>query len=195
MDRPAKDPRADGGAGLSAYRPNVGVVLASAAGRVWLGRRAGAPGPHNWQFPQGGVDEGEDLLAAALRELKEETGVTSVAFLGRTDGWITYNFPPGHGGDKARKGWRGQRQVWFAFRFEGSDSEIDLEAHGEIEFDAWKWASLEEALEKVVAFKRETYRKVAAAFGPMIAPGAAVSSASGEVGPAPRPRPRPRPAP
>ena len=66
------------------HRPNVGVVLFRHDGRVWLGRRAGAPGPDNWQFPQGGVDKGEDLEAAALRELAEETGVTSVTLLGRT---------------------------------------------------------------------------------------------------------------
>ncbi len=70
------------------HRPNVGVVLFHPDGRVWFGRRAGAPGPHTWQFPQGGVDDGEDLLAAALRELEEETGVASVSFLARTPGWI-----------------------------------------------------------------------------------------------------------
>jgi len=79
---------------LSLYRPNVGVVLFNADGQVWYGRRHATPGPHNWQFPQGGVDEGEDLLAAALRELREETGVTSVEFLARTDDWILYDFPP-----------------------------------------------------------------------------------------------------
>ena len=78
---------------LSFYRPNVGVVLFNREGRVWLGRRINAPGPHNWQFAQGGVDKGEDLYPAALRELQEETGVVSVAYLGRTEDWITYDFP------------------------------------------------------------------------------------------------------
>src|SRR5690348_9914306 len=100
---------------LSDYRPNVGVVLFHPDGRVWLGRRAGAAGPRNWQFPQGGVDDGEDLEAAARRELAEETGARSVTHLGRTDGWITYDFPPDYGGAKVYRGWRGQKQVWFAF--------------------------------------------------------------------------------
>lgn len=86
---------------LSAYRPNVGVVLFNAAGQVWLGRRANTPEPWNWQFPQGGVDEDEDLEAAALRELQEETGVRSVELLGRTGGWIVYDFPEGMGGPKS----------------------------------------------------------------------------------------------
>src|SRR3954454_20672859 len=111
---------------LSLYRPNVGVVVFCSRGRVWLGRRANTAGPHNWQFPQGGVDDGEDLEAAALRELAEETGVTSAPLLGRTEGWITYGFPPDHMGSKVAQGWRGQRQAWFAMAFTGDEAEIRL---------------------------------------------------------------------
>jgi putative (di)nucleoside polyphosphate hydrolase len=148
---------------LSAYRPNVGVVLFHPDGRVWLGRRAKTPAPYNWQFPQGGVDAGEDLETAARRELAEETGVSSVALLGRTDGWLTYDFPPEHTGKLAR-GFKGQRQVWFAFRFDGEEAEIDLEAHGTPEFDAWRWGRLDEVCELIVPFKRPTYEAVVAAF-------------------------------
>lgn len=152
---------------LSQYRPNVGVVLFRADGRVWLGRRVGAPEPHCWQFPQGGVDPGEDLEAAARRELLEETGVTSIEPLEQTDAPIVYDFPPevlAQDLARGRKGWRGQRQTWFAYRFTGDDAEIDLEAHGEVEFEAWRWATLDEALELIVPFKREAYAQVVAAF-------------------------------
>ena len=149
---------------LSAYRPNVGVVLINAAGLVWLGRRVQTSGPYNWQFPQGGVDAGEDHEAAARRELQEETGVSSVRLLGRTDGWIHYDLPADHGGSKLAKGWRGQKQVWFAFRFVGEDSEIDLNAHLPPEFDAWRWAPLEAAMDACVPFKRPAYEKVIEAF-------------------------------
>jgi putative (di)nucleoside polyphosphate hydrolase len=149
---------------LSAYRPNVGVVLFHPDGRVWLGRRAQTPGPYSWQFPQGGVDDGEDLEAAALRELQEETGVRATSPLGRTQGWLTYDFPADHSGSKIAKGWKGQRQVWFALRFEGQDAEIDLLAHGHPEFDAWRWGDLDEAPGLVVPFKRSTYEAVVKAF-------------------------------
>ena len=155
---------------LSAYRPNVGVVLFHPDGRVWLGRRVATPGPHNWQFPQGGVDDGEDLEEAARRELAEETGACNATRLGRTDGWITYDFPEGHGGAKAWRGWKGQKQVWFAYRFDGEDAEFDLLTHGEPEFDAWRWAYLEEATEVVVPFKRAAYETVARAFASFAAP-------------------------
>lgn len=147
------------------YRPNVGVVVFNQAGLVWLGRRVGTEGPFSWQFPQGGVDEGEDLLAAAKRELVEETGITSVSLLARTDGWLTYDFPQGYRGSKASRGFRGQAQVWFAFRFEGDDSEVDLAAYPPIEFGDWRWGRLEEAADLVVPFKREAYLQVVAAFG------------------------------
>ena len=153
---------------LTRFRPNVGIILARADGKVWLGRRAETPGPRNWQFPQGGVDEGEPLHEAALRELHEETGASSVRLLARTDDWIAYSFPPGYRRSKAAKGWLGQKQIWFAFLFTGEDSEFNLFAHDQVEFDRWRWASLDEALGCVADFKRDTYRRVIDTFRPMI---------------------------
>lgn len=153
MTLPDHDPR---------YRRNVGIVVFNGAGQVWLGRRDGVPAPFNWQFPQGGVDEGEELEAAARRELQEETGITSVSLLARTPAWIAYDFPPEALGRS--RGFVGQAQVWFAFRFEGLEAEIDLGVHSHPEFDSWRWASLDEALSTVVAFKRQAYGEVVAAF-------------------------------
>lgn len=153
---------------LSQYRPNVGVVLFHPDGRVWYGRRADTPGPHNWQFPQGGVDDGEDHEAAARRELAEETGVVSVELLAKTEEWIAYAFPADYGGSKQARGWLGQKQKWFAFRFTGEESEIDLERHAEIEFDAWRWGRLDEAPDLIVPFKRAAYEQVVQAFAPLV---------------------------
>ena len=146
------------------HRPNVGVVLFHRDGRVWLGRRANTDTAHRWQFPQGGVDDGEDLEAAARRELEEETGVRSVKVLGRTEGWIAYDFPHYARGSKFTKGWAGQKQVWFAMRFTGKDKEIRLDAHGTPEFDDWRWGRLDEAPGLIVPFKRAAYEQVVAAF-------------------------------
>jgi putative (di)nucleoside polyphosphate hydrolase len=149
------------------YRPCVGVMLIKADGRVFVGQRADRDdAPEGvgtwWQMPQGGLDEGEEAEAAALRELFEETGVTSARIVGRTRDWLTYDLPDELIGVAWEGRYRGQKQLWFAVRFEGPDSEIDLdrrEGH-EQEFDAWRWVSLAELPALVVPFKREVYLSV-----------------------------------
>jgi len=150
----------------SLYRENVGVVVFNREGRVWLGRRIHTQGMHSWQFPQGGVDPGEDLEAAALRELYEETGLRTVALIARMEDWVSYDFPEGFQGSKSARGFKGQRQAWFAFRFEGDDSEVDLTAVPPQEFQEWRWASIDEAPDLVIPFKRDAYLRVIETFAP-----------------------------
>lgn len=157
------------------YRPNVGIALFNAAGRVLIARRLRDDGPetilpgHEWQMPQGGIDPGEDPHPAALRELYEETGVTSVAYLGETADWLSYDYPPYHGPPHRLARFRGQRQKWFALRFTGADREIDItierSADGtDPEFGDWRWEELRRVPELVVPFRRAVYAQVAAEF-------------------------------
>ncbi|TGY88825.1 RNA pyrophosphohydrolase [Marinicauda algicola] len=157
------DPRAP--RDLSLYRPNAGIVLFDAGGLTWLGRRKDARGPWVWQWPQGGMDEGEDAESAALRELYEETGVTPamVEKLGEIEGWLAYDFPPEVLRQK-RKNWRGQKQRWFAYRFLGSDADFDLTAVPPQEFESFRWAPLDAAPQLIIPWKRPVYEAVAAAF-------------------------------
>jgi putative (di)nucleoside polyphosphate hydrolase len=148
------------------HRPNVGLVLFNSAGLVWVGRRYATTGPHNWQFPQGGVDPGEDVESAALRELYEETGITTdlVEKLGDIPGWVAYDFPREVLGQRKKNRWKGQKQRWFAYRFIGADSCFDLKAVPPQEFDAFKWVPLEDTPELIIPWKRPVYETVAQGF-------------------------------
>lgn len=148
------------------HRPNVGVVLFNTGGLVWMGRRYATSGPYNWQFPQGGVDPGEDPEAAALRELYEETGVTEdlVESLGDIPGWLAYDFPPEVLGQRRKNRWKGQKQRWFAYRFLGADSCFDLKAVPPQEFDAFQWVPLRRAPDLIIPWKRPVYETVAEGF-------------------------------
>lgn len=155
---------------LSRYRPNVGVVLFNRRGEVFYGRRISDfvdlgedRDAYRWQFPQGGVDQREDIVSAAFRELKEETGVTSARLLTLTPGWLAYDFPIGY----MKKNWRGQRQKWAAMQFEGNESEINLTADEHQEFDDWRWGELDEAPNLIVPFKRKVYDELVHSFAPL----------------------------
>ena len=149
------------------YRPCVGVMLLNPRGEVWVGRRAsragrGEGGDKWWQMPQGGMNEGEDPEAAVRRELEEETGVRAVSVIARARRWYTYDLPPELMGVAWEGRYRGQTQLWFAARFEGQDSEIDLGPRPghDVEFDAWRWAPVNELPRLVVPFKRFVYGRV-----------------------------------
>jgi putative (di)nucleoside polyphosphate hydrolase len=155
------------------YRPNVGIALFNAAGKVLIGRRFRDDGPEiilpglEWQMPQGGIDADENPRDAVMRELWEETGVVSADYLDEAD-WQTYEFPP-YGGPRSHRlaKFRGQRQKWFALRFTGRDDEIDpLTPRNDqpAEFDAWRWERLDRVADLVVPFRREVYRTVARQF-------------------------------
>ena len=160
------------------YRPCVGVALANRDGDALIGHRkrkrnGEVLNERSWQMPQGGIDQGEDPLAAAKRELWEETNVRSVELIAELPDWLNYDLP-----ETARGRWagryRGQSQKWFLFRFLGRDSEIDVRfpadgKHG-AEFDAWRWERFERLPDLVVPFKRKIYETVAAAFAPLARP-------------------------
>jgi len=147
------------------YRPNVGMAVFNTDGLVLLCKRADTDGPHAWQLPQGGVDPGEAAETAARRELEEETGIGPdlINPLGRTGDWLTYDFPAALRDSSKFRNWKGQAQLWFAYRFTGQDADIVLDAHTP-EFDAWRWDRLAETPFLVIPWKRPVYEKVAEAF-------------------------------
>ncbi|MEM1039978.1 MAG: RNA pyrophosphohydrolase [Pseudomonadota bacterium] len=155
------------------YRPCVGVMLLNANGKVWIGHRTAtnnteySGSPKLWQMPQGGIDKGEDPQAASLRELYEETGVSSVELIDQTDDWLFYDLPTHLIGTGLKGRFRGQKQMWFVYRFEGNESEIRIspppDGH-KAEFDDWRWESLDALPDLVVDFKRDIYAELAEQF-------------------------------
>ncbi len=153
------------------YRPCVGIMVLNKAGRAWIGKRDDGNGSseyeYAWQMPQGGIDPNENPEKAALRELYEETSIRSVSVIGETEGWLLYDYPPEVLEQSRRGKYRGQAQKWFAVRFEGDESEIEVlsppDGH-KAEFCDWKWEQAARLPDLIVPFKRDVYRGVVKAF-------------------------------
>ena len=154
---------------ITAYRPCVGIMLLNPQGLVWVGRRFQKQNDdgvgHWWQMPQGGIDGNEDPAAAALRELEEETAVRSAEIIAEAPGWYNYDLPEHLIGKSWKGKYRGQTQKWFAARFTGKDSEINLAPPGhKQEFDQWRWVRMNEVIDAIIPFKKPVYEQVIAAF-------------------------------
>ena len=153
------------------YRPCAGMMVLNRAGLVFIGRRSSGPehvdATHVWQMPQGGIDRGEDPYNGALRELYEETNISSVEKLGEIAEWLVYDLPREIVGQAWKGKFRGQKQKWYALRFTGPESEINVAnpAGGhKPEFIDWRWVAMSKLPELVVPFKRQTYERVVAEF-------------------------------
>ncbi len=148
------------------YRLCAGVMLLSADARVFVGQRLDSRN-EAWQMPQGGIDEGEDAEAAALRELGEETGIAPhlVEIVARSACDHHYDLPPDLMGRMWEGRYRGQRQHWFLMRFLGNDADVNI-ATSHQEFRAWRWAAVDELVPNIVPFKKELYANVIAEFAP-----------------------------
>lgn len=146
------------------YRPCAGVMLINRDGRVFVGQRLDTT-LEAWQMPQGGIDPGEDARAAAVRELGEETGVgeDKVTFLAEAPDELVYDLPEDMVGKVWGGKYRGQRQRWFLFRFEGEDGDVRIDTPHP-EFRAWRWAEPGELPHLIVPFKRQLYEQVLDAF-------------------------------
>lgn len=140
------------------YRSGVGIMLLNRQNEVFVGRRVGVS-DKPWQMPQGGIDDGEEPLAAALRELREEIGTDKVELLSESSGWLRYDLPKDLVGKAWGGRWRGQQHKWFAMRFLGRDEDIDV-ATEHPEFSEWRWVPAAHVPVLIVSFKRQLYRDV-----------------------------------
>ncbi len=146
------------------YRPCAGVMLMNRDGRVFVGQRLDST-LEAWQMPQGGIDPGEAPIDAAVRELREETGVAAdkVRLIAEAPDELFYDLPDDMVGKIWKGKWRGQRQRWFLFAFDGTDADIDI-ATPEPEFRAWRWSDPADLPTMIVPFKKSLYEAVLAAF-------------------------------
>ena len=139
-------------------RSGVGIVVLNKENKVFVAKRIDNP-KNFWQMPQGGVDEGEDFLKAAYRELEEETSIKKVELIKELDGTITYELPDRLLGLIWKGKYRGQKQKWFLMRFVGVDNEINIKTKHP-EFLEWKWVELDKITDLVVDFKLHVYKEV-----------------------------------
>ncbi len=139
-------------------RSGVGIVVLNKENKVFVAKRIDNP-KNFWQMPQGGVDEGEDFLKAAYRELEEETSIKNVKLIKELDGTITYELPDRLLGLIWKGKYRGQKQKWFLMRFVGIDNEINIKTKHP-EFLEWKWVELDKITDLVVDFKLHVYKEV-----------------------------------
>tara|TARA_B100000965_G_scaffold276919_1_gene234711 strand:+ start:360 stop:833 length:474 start_codon:yes stop_codon:yes gene_type:complete len=139
-------------------RDGVGIVVLNKSNKIFVGKRIDNP-KNFWQMPQGGIDPGEEYLSAALRELKEETGIKSVDLIKEIDELLTYELPQNLLGIIWKGKYRGQKQKWFIMRFNGNDKEINLNTH-KPEFMDWKWIDISDITKVVVSFKLDVYKKI-----------------------------------
>ena len=139
-------------------RSGVGIVVLNKENKVFVAKRIDNP-KNFWQMPQGGVDEGEDFLKAAYRELEEETSIKNVELIQELDGTITYELPDRLLGLIWKGKYRGQKQKWFLMRFIGVDKEINIKTKHP-EFLEWKWVDLDKITDLVVDFKLHVYKEV-----------------------------------
>ena len=136
-------------------RLGVGVVVLNKENKVFVGKRKDNP-VNKWQMPQGGVDNGEDLVGAMKRELSEETGIKNIKILKEIDGWSKYELPDYLLGKIWKGKYRGQKQKWFVVKFLGSDNEINLETKNP-EFIEWQWIDIDSLPSVIVDFKKKVY--------------------------------------
>ena len=140
------------------YRPCVGLLVINGEGLVFAGQRLDSHS-NAWQMPQGGIENGESILDAGLREMREEIGTNNVLFIGEMSEWLKYDLP----GNLINRLWggkyRGQTQKWLAYKFLGEDSEINIQTKHP-EFCDWKWLNAEELTKLAIPFKRTIYEKV-----------------------------------
>ena len=139
-------------------RNGVGIVVLNKQNKVFVAKRIDNP-KNFWQMPQGGVDEGENFLNAAYRELEEETSIKKVELIQELEGTITYELPDRLLGIIWKGKYRGQKQKWFLMRFNGEDNEINIKTKNP-EFLDWKWIEIDQLTEVVVDFKLHVYKEV-----------------------------------
>jgi len=149
------------------YRPNVGIVLVNQQNKVFWGKRARE---HSWQFPQGGIKRGESPEEAMYRELHEEVGLRRehVRIIGRTRDWLRYDVPTHWIRREWRGHYRGQKQIWFLLRLLGCDDDVCLHRASKPEFDCWRWIDYWRAVDEIIAFKRDVYRRALTELEPLL---------------------------